>query len=111
MDGIHDLVINILAAVIVFLAGVGTRGLLSFVRSWRGRAFWGRKLLRGRTYLFMGAFTRFNHLEPSSFIGLGDSHAVHELATSLGKHGSSFQIAYASRISDGPCCSTIDTAA
>lgn len=101
MDGVQDLFINILAAVIVFLAGVGTRGLVGFVRSWRGRAFWGRRILRGRTYLFIGAFTRFNDLEPSGFIGLGDSHAVHELATTLGRLGSSFRIAYASRISDG----------
>ena len=61
----------------------------------------GRRLLRGRTCLFLGAFTRFNHLEPSSFIGLGDNHAVHELATKLGRFGASFDIAYTSRMTEG----------
>jgi hypothetical protein len=101
VDSVQDLVINIVAAVIVFVAGVGARSLLGYVRSWRGRAFWGRKMLRGRTHLFVGVFNRFNHLEPSGFIGGGDSHAVHELATALGRLGSSFKIAYASHVSDG----------
>ena len=101
MDGVEDLVINIVAAVIVFVCGVGARELLSFARSWRGRVFWGRKLLRGRTVLFQGAFTRFNHLEPSSFIGIGDNHAVQQLAKTLGQLGARFDVAYASQISDG----------
>jgi hypothetical protein len=101
MDSFQDLLINIVAAVIVFVAGVGARGLLGYIRSWRGRAFWGRKMLRGRTYLFIGTFARLNHLEPSGFVGAGDSHAVHELATTLGRLGSSFKIVYASHVSDG----------
>jgi len=101
MDGVEDLVINIAAAVIVFVCGAGARELLTYARSWRGRVFWGRKILRGRTVLFQGAFTRFNHLEPSSFIGVGDNHAVQLLATTLGHLGARFDIAYTSQMSEG----------
>lgn len=97
----QDLVINVVAASIVFVFGVVTREVLGFLHSWRGRSFWGRRLIRGKTFLFIGTFTRFNYLEPSSFIGLGDSRALHEVAATLGKHGASFEIAYASRISGG----------
>src|SRR6188508_434252 len=75
--------------------------MLGRVRSRRGRRFWGAQIIRGRTYLFLGSFPRFNYLEPSGFIGLGDSHAVHELATMLGMYGASFDIAYASKMVDG----------
>ncbi|GID32696.1 hypothetical protein [Paractinoplanes brasiliensis] len=101
MNGVQDLLINIIAAVIVFLAGVGVRGLVGFARSWRGRAFWGRTMLHGRTYLLVGALTRFKHLEPTDFVGGGDSRAVHELATMIGKLGSSFEVTNAGRITDG----------
>jgi hypothetical protein len=101
VHGMQDLAVNILAAVIVFTAGASTRSVMGFVRSRQGRKFWGRQIISGRTFLFLGSFPRFNYLEPSGFIGLGDSHAVHELATTLGMYGASFEIAYASKMVDG----------
>ncbi|MFI7546565.1 hypothetical protein [Actinoplanes sp. NPDC049599] len=101
MHSVQDLAVNIVAAILVFGFGVSARGVLGRVRSRRGRKFWGAQIIRGRTYLFLGSFPRFNYLEPSGFIGLGDSHAVHELATTLGMYGASFDIAYASKLVDG----------
>jgi len=97
----QDLAVNIIAAILVFGFGVSARSMLGLVRSRHGRKFWGAQIIRGRTYLFLGSFPRFNYLEPSGFIGLGDSHAVHELATTLGMYGASFDIAYASKMVDG----------
>lgn len=101
MESIQDLSLNLVAAALVFTLGVGTRTLLGTFRSWRGRRFWGREIIRGRTRLFLGSFPRFNHLEPSGFIGLGDTRAVHELATNLGRLGVPLELAYASTLVDG----------
>jgi hypothetical protein len=98
---VKDLVINLVAAIIVFVAGALTREFFHFSRSRRGRAFWGKSMLSSRTLLFVGEFPRFNHLEPSGLVGLGDIHAVHEMTTGLAELGSSFDIAYASQVSDG----------
>ncbi|HEX5198956.1 MAG TPA: hypothetical protein VFW27_03365 [Actinoplanes sp.] len=101
MSDVRDLVINLVAAVIVFVAGVLTRGFFQLARARRGRTFWGKRTLRSRSLLFVGEFPRFNHLEPSGLVGLGDVHAVHEMTNGLAALGSSFEIAYASEVSDG----------
>jgi hypothetical protein len=101
VDNVLDLTSDVIAAVLVFGLGLSTRSLVGTVRSWRGRRFWGREILRGRTRLFLGSFPRFNHLEPSGFIGLGDTRAVHELATNLGQLGVSLELAYAPNLMDG----------
>ncbi len=72
MGDVRDLVINLLAAMIAFVSGILARELYSMARSRHGRAFWGRRMLRSRTVLFVGEFPRFNHLEPSGLVGLGD---------------------------------------
>jgi hypothetical protein len=89
-----------LAAIVVFALGVGARNAVSFFRSRRGRRFWGRHIIGGRTRLFLGSFDRDYILEPSGFVGLGDNHALYELATELGRLGVFFEIAYASRLMD-----------
>ncbi|WP_305782528.1 hypothetical protein [Symbioplanes lichenis] len=101
MGDLRDLAINLAAAVIAFGSGIVTREIFRLQRSRRGRAFWGRRMLTSRTLLFVGEFPRFNHLEPSGMVGLGDYHALHELTTGLAAFGSSFGIAYASQITDG----------
>src|SRR6185437_3394610 len=97
---IEELVVNIFAAIVVFALGVGARSAVSYIRSRRGRRFWGRHIIGGRTRLFLGSFDRDYILEPSGFVGLGDNHALYELATELGRLGVFFEIAYASRLMD-----------
>lgn len=101
MHSVQDLVVNIIGGILVFVLGISARSVLGFFRSRPARKFWGRQIIAGRTYLFLGSFPRFNYMEPSGFIGLGDSHAVHELATTLAAFGARFEIAYASRMVDG----------
>jgi len=98
---VRDLVINLLAAMIAFVSGALTRELYRLTRSRRGRAFWGKRMLGSRTVLFVGEFPRFNHLEPSGLVGLGDFHAVHEMTDGLAALNSSFEVAYASQATDG----------
>ena len=101
MGDVRDLVINLLAAMIAFVSGALTRELYRLTRSRRGRAFWGKRMLGSRTVLFVGEFPRFNHLEPSGLVGLGDFHAVHEMTDGLAALNSSFEVAYASQATDG----------
>ena len=58
-------------------------------------------MLTTRILLFVGEFPRFNHLEPSGLVGLGDFHAVHEMTTGLSALGSSFKIVHAAHVPDG----------
>ncbi|BBH70614.1 hypothetical protein ACTI_72990 [Actinoplanes sp. OR16] len=96
----RDLLINIAAAVVVFVAGAISRELLGHFKARHDRAFWGRRLLRGRTNLFIGSFTRLNHLEPSGWVGGGDVRALQCLTSTLDRNGADFEVAYASRISE-----------
>lgn len=100
MDGMKDLVINIAAAILVFAAGAASREVMRFIKTRRDRTFWGRQLLRGRTFLFIGAFERFKHLEPSGFVGLGDVRAKDVVTAILRRNGAEFQTAYSARISE-----------
>jgi hypothetical protein len=100
MRSVEELIVNIVAAIIVFALGVGARSAVTYIRSRRGRRFWGRQIMKGQTRLFLEPFHRDYALEPSGFVGLGDSHAVYELATELGRLGVFFEIAYASRLVD-----------
>jgi hypothetical protein len=97
---IRDIVINIVAAILMFVAGMISRGVVGFAQLHRDRAFWGRRLLRGRTYLFIGSFVRFNHLEPSGFVGLGDLRALQDVTATLEKNRAKFEVAYSSRIQE-----------
>jgi hypothetical protein len=98
---VKDLIINLVAAIIVFASGILTREFLHFIHVRQGRTFWGRRMLRSRLLLFVGEFPRFNHLEPSGMLGLGDVHAVHEMTTGLAALRSSFEIVYSSQVAEG----------
>jgi hypothetical protein len=99
VEGLQDLVVNIVAAIVVFTSGVAARETVRLVKSQRSRSFWGRRLLRGKTFLFIGSFLRLNHLEPSGFVGGGDMRALQEISSVLARNGATFEVAYSSRIS------------
>jgi len=100
VNDVRDIGINLLATAIAFGLGTGTRTVVHSVRTWRSRRFWGG-VLKGRLTLFLGALPRLRDLEPSGLIGLGDTHAVHELTDTLTGLGATFEMSYAEKLSDG----------
>jgi hypothetical protein len=101
VDSLREILINLVAAAIIFSLGASTRSAWSLIRSWNGRRFWGRGILHGETLLFLGSFPRFRSLEPSGFVGVADARAVHELTAGLQRLGVTFTMGYSSRLIDG----------
>jgi hypothetical protein len=105
MSNFFGIGVNILSSGIAFVLGVSLRSIIHRYRVRHSRGFWGSKIGKGKTVIFLGSFpnelfaspTQVNEdFEPTGLVGLGDARAVHELTTYLSSIGVSADMAYTS---------------
>jgi hypothetical protein len=93
--------VNLLATVIAFVAGLVFRAAIHRFRTRRNREFWGKGYLTSGPIIVLGSLEYPNEDEPTGLIGLGDTHAVQEVAAALGELGVDAGLSYSSRLGDG----------